>query len=62
MDIYQVLIVVIVFCVILYAVNNFFELTPRVKGFVNLVLLLFFLLWFFGFTGIFYGHHALTHY
>jgi hypothetical protein len=60
MDIFQILIVVIVFCIILYAINTFFELTPPVKRLVNLVLLLFFLLWFFGFTGLFYNHHVIV--
>jgi hypothetical protein len=59
MDLGYLLIVVIVFAVVMYVINNFFIIDAKLKQFINLILLLIFCVWLFGFSGIFYGHRAL---
>lgn len=58
MDIGYVLIVVIAFAVVMYVLNNFFALDPKLKNLVNIIFLLVFLVWLLGFTGIFFGHRS----
>ena len=60
MDLASLLIVVIAFAVIMYVINNFFVIDGKLKQFVNLILLLIFCVWLFGFSGIFYGHHLIV--
>jgi hypothetical protein len=58
MDLGYVLIVVIAFAVIMYVINNFFVLDAKLKGLINIILLLVFLVWLLTWSGIFWGHHA----
>jgi O-antigen/teichoic acid export membrane protein len=59
MDLLAVLIVCIIFSVVMYCINTFFAVDPRIKQLINVILLILFLLWIFGYSGIFYGHRAL---
>ena len=59
MDLGYILIVVIAFAVIMYVINNFFAIEAKLKGLINLILLLIFLAWLLTWSGIFWGHHVI---
>jgi hypothetical protein len=57
MDILYVLIVLIAFAVVMYCINTFIQLDPKLKQLVNVVALVLFIIWIFWYSGLFY-HHA----
>lgn len=44
--------VIIIFVVVVFTVNYFFEIPIKIKTFVNLILLILFLVWVFQYSGV----------
>jgi hypothetical protein len=51
-----VLLVCVLFAIVMYVVNNFFTIEAKLKGLVNLILLILFLFWVLAYSGLFFGH------
>jgi len=60
MDAVTLLIIIIAWWAVMYCINNFFAVDPKVKNLINLVMLLLFVVWVLGFSGLPIFHRSIT--
>jgi hypothetical protein len=60
MDLVALFIVVLVFAIVMYCINTFFVIDPKLKTLINLILLIIFLAWFVGYSGVFFRHRLIV--